>query len=197
MARPTGFASRLAGVAAAEFALYGEGRAADAVFADRIRSYWQESGMGGCDATAPWSAAFISWCVQQAGAAAGDFLTSSRHAAYVYRAIRDARAGRGCFRGMPCDAAPLLPGDILQFNQPGGSFDFSHAERHAQYASEAAIVVALVRDSQGQAALTVGGGEGMRLRRRRVDLGGDGRIAGQAGHGFIAMVRPVAEGAGQ
>jgi hypothetical protein len=192
MALPTGFALQLAAIAIAEFETHGEHHATDAEFTRRIHGYRQETGLAPDGPEAPWSAAFISWCVMRAGAAPGSFLISSRHSAPLYRAIRDARADRGCFRGMPYDAQPPLPGDILHFNQPGGMIDFAHAGQHAQYPSQAAIVVAVVRDHHGSAAMLVGAADTQGLNRRRVALGGDGLIVQRAGQEFFALVRAEA-----
>jgi predicted chitinase len=64
----------------------------------------------------PWSAAFISWVMQEAGA--GDqFNYSQLHADYINQAIED-RESEAAFIGHPIDAYSLQPGDLIGANRP-------------------------------------------------------------------------------
>lgn len=81
----------------------------------RIGEYWRAVGEDwtGRDCDKPWSAAFISWLMREAGAAEADFAPSGLHADYL-RAIKrrqDSPGARFALR----DAAshPPRPGDLI------------------------------------------------------------------------------------
>lgn len=90
----------------------------------RVAAYWRESGlaypgMSRCAGSSsacrafvvdtPWSAAFISWVMRQAGV--GGFRGSARHIDYVRDAWRDTE--HNPYRALPPSGAAPVPGDLL------------------------------------------------------------------------------------
>lgn len=86
-----------------------------------VTKYWQAVGLDftGADCTKPWSAAFISWVMVEAGVPAGAFPPSALHADYL-RAIVDAAAKPGA-RWLPHDIASYAPkpGDLICATRAG------------------------------------------------------------------------------
>ena len=85
----------------------------------KVATYWRGSGLaGGCGSAGaacrsfvvdtPWSAAFVSWVMRQAGIPG--FTASSRHVDYVRAA---ARASSGPYRLVAPQQAPPAAGDLL------------------------------------------------------------------------------------
>jgi hypothetical protein len=65
---------------------------------------------------APWSAAFISWVMCEAGlGATGQFQRAIAHHAYIDQALRarDGRAAQAAFEAYDMGEAPIAPGDLL------------------------------------------------------------------------------------
>jgi hypothetical protein len=186
---PTSFAKRLAAVAEEQhdrFHLMDEG---DPVLCKQIRKYWTDLGFGfeSCSAV-PWSAVFVSWCVKQAGASAAEFKFADAHSEFVHKAIQNATANVGVFRGYDVkDHAPAV-GDIIQNNRGGTKHNFAFAKANANYASHSAIVVEVGSDSVGHYALTVGGNEGDSIRRKVVRLTPDGLIKQRPENPFICVI---------
>jgi hypothetical protein len=87
--------------------------------------YWQTQGINRTDIDTseevddddnnPWSAAFISWVMQEAGAG-DEFNYSQRHANYINQAIED-RGSDAAFIGHPIDEYSLQPGDLIVANR--------------------------------------------------------------------------------
>jgi len=109
----------------------------------------------------PWSAAFVSFCMKQAGATSAQFKFSMLHSVYIHAAIANAIAGHGVFRGHRItEYAPKL-GDLIHHNRSGGSFDFEFARDNMFFASHSAIVVDFEMRNGVRHAITVGGNEGI------------------------------------
>ena len=91
----------------------------------------------------PWSAAFISWVVRNAGTPYANFKFSSSHSVFVNNAIKAQVTGRRDkpFWGYPITEAKVELGDIVQRNRGDGAYSFSYAENHSQYESHSDIVV--------------------------------------------------------
>lgn len=88
-----------------------------------IRAYWQAVGedWSGYDCDKPWSAAFISWIMREAGAPADQFTPSGLHADYL-RAIakEDGKPGARFALHDPVSYAPK-PGDLICATRAGSS----------------------------------------------------------------------------
>ncbi|WP_318370768.1 DUF2272 domain-containing protein [Enterobacter sp.] len=96
----------------------------------------------------PWSAAFISWVVRQAGEAYDNFRFAASHSVYVNNAIKARYTGRTDkpFWGYRINEVKPAPGDIIQKNWPEHHYSFSYAENHSDYNSHADIVVEVTPD---------------------------------------------------
>jgi hypothetical protein len=152
----TPYVAALTRTALAEHAAYKSHVETDPILAARIREYWEDIGKEFPGVETPWSGVFVSWCVLTSGATQEEFAASARHGDYVKWAIQNAKAGKGLFRGLPFEAEPPAPGDLIQWNRSNNTYDFAHAAQHASYPSHVAIVVSLVRDAMGMHALTGG-----------------------------------------
>ncbi|WP_131196226.1 DUF2272 domain-containing protein [Lichenihabitans psoromatis] len=141
---------------------------AEPVYADRIAHYWVEgTGTHGLSGTndVPWSAAFISWIMQAAGA--GDrFRYSTEHSVYIAQAIRDRQSGRagGGFWVYRLDEREPAVGDLICWaRQPG--LDFDH-QLGGRYLGHCDLVVAV---DQG-AIWVIGGNVGNSVTKRPIAL---------------------------
>jgi len=185
------FERKLADIASEEFRVFGGHHEADPVLSARIKSYWADLKMTFPGVDTPWSAVFVSWCVKQAGGDKKEFLFSAQHSQFVKRAIDNAEARKGVFRGIKFDEASPAIGDIIQWNRPGNSFDFAHAATHDDYPSHSAIVVSLGQDSGGQFVTTIGGNEADTVGRTRVPLNASGLIAQRTKMPFISLIQTL------
>ena len=185
------FCNKLAGIAETEHHRYHLIHEADDPLRTQIKAYWAAAGLDPQPVSEAWSAAFVSWCVEQAGATAAEFKFSSAHSKFVHKAIADAAAGIGVFHGIdPATAKPGV-GDIIQNNRGGRTYDFAHAKANKNYKSHSAIVIETGTDRLGRYALTVGGNESDSIRRVRVALKPDGTIKLRTDDPYIAVVKTL------
>ncbi|MDN7141279.1 DUF2272 domain-containing protein [Pseudomonas sp. JQ170] len=96
----------------------------------------------------PWSAAFISWVVRQAGPAYANFSFASGHSVFVNNAIKARITSRldKPFWGYRINEQKPEIGDIIQRNRESGVFTYSYAENHERYISHSDIVVEVTPD---------------------------------------------------
>jgi len=96
----------------------------------------------------PWSAAFISWVVREAGPAYANFSFAASHSKFVNNAIKARLTDQqnAPFWGYRITEEKPQIGDIVQRNRGGGNYSFSYAENHAQYDSHSDIVVEVTPD---------------------------------------------------
>jgi hypothetical protein len=78
-----------------------------------VARYWQRIGEGwtGLDGDKPWSAAFISWVMAEAGVPEDEMPAVATHAAYLRAAI--AHGAGAHWRAHPPDAYAPRPGDLI------------------------------------------------------------------------------------
>jgi hypothetical protein len=163
-APPHAVASRsIVAIAKAEFDRFHGIDEGDQPLRGRIADYYEAA--GGSRELDPtqdenaWSAAFVSFCVKQSGAAANQFKFSMLHSVFVKAAIANADAGSGVFLGHRItDYAPKL-GDIIHHNRSGGVITFDFARAHDGYPSHSAIVVDFEMRNGVRNAVTIGGNE--------------------------------------
>lgn len=172
----TPFQRRLASIAQQQYERFGLLRETQSPLREQIRRYWTDSGWAFPGVETAWSAAFVSWCVRQAGATAAQFKFSPRHAEFVRQAIANADAATGVFQGRePGTYAPKL-GDILQNNRVQPWRNFAYARTHGNYASHSAIVIEVGSDTRGRYLRTVGGNESDAVGLKEVRLDVKGRV---------------------
>jgi hypothetical protein len=138
-----------------------------------------------------WSAVFVSWCVQQAGATATEFKFAMSHSVFANQAIKNAINGVGVFQGFDITVQPPNVGDIIQNNRGKHNFDFNFARTHTNYESHSAIVIEVGQDTQGPFAFCVGGNEHDSVRRSVVRLNSQGFIKQRAGNSFICVIKDL------
>ncbi len=204
----TAYAQMLASVARREYQDYGGVPESDRRLRDRIyktyladlavadpadRLGWK---MSQDISSWAWSATFVSWCVLRAGATSAEFDFSIRHAVFTQRAILNADAGTGVFRGRPIDARPPQIGDLIVANRMGGTKGFADARASDNYASHSAIVVDLVRRNGKTYAVTVGGNEGNSVGRTEIELTAAGLVRQRATNPYICVIETLKGDAG-
>ncbi|HEY8262518.1 MAG TPA: DUF2272 domain-containing protein [Methylosinus sp.] len=164
----------------AEWVRFGKGAASEKVdpYAGYVGQMWASIGLSydgrskypnGKDV--PWSAAFISYVVRNAGPKYRKFAFAASHSAYSNDAIRAAILGRRDkpFWGFRPSAAKPEIGDIIHRNRDGGSVTFDYAENHSEFESHADIVVEVTP----AVARVIGGNVGNTVSMRRIDQTGD------------------------
>lgn len=142
----------------------------------------------------PWSAAFISWVVRQAGAGYGAFKFADAHSRFVHDAIQARLLGRDDrpFWGYRINQQKPAVGDIVARNRGGNAFSYDFAERNSGYESHSDVVVearpGMIRVIGGNVGNTVSlstfsGGDNL----QEYDLDADGFIL--PGQKVIALLK--------
>lgn len=187
---PSAFAALLRDVARAEHRKYAKYREGQSPLKERIGEYFDLVGLDGKDPrSTAWSAAFVSWCVHQAGATRTEFKFSGRHSEFVHEAIQNEKNGTGVFRAKRIqDYAPRV-GDLIQNNRNGGKFTYDDAARRTQYFSHSAIVVEKGEDAKGKYVRTIGGNEDHKVGTRRVPLNPDGTVKQVKENPYICVIQ--------
>jgi hypothetical protein len=150
-------------IAQAEFDRFHGINEGDQPLRGRIADYYEAG--GGSRTLDPtlnenaWSAAFISFCVKQAGATPDQFAFSLSHSVYVHAAIANADANRGVFRGHRITEYTPKLGDLIHHNRSGGTLSFDFARAHTGYPSHSAIVVDFEVRNGIRHSVTIGGNE--------------------------------------
>lgn len=123
----------------------GTAREQDQPYAGYIGEMWQAIGqnLDGTNRDVPWSAAFISFVVRNAGAAYANFRFAAAHSVFCNDAINARLLGRTNrpFWGYRIDEQKPELGDIIQRNRGGNAFSFDFAENHANFVSHSDIVI--------------------------------------------------------
>lgn len=127
-----------------------------------VSQMWQAIGMNldGRDRDVPWSAAFISWCVRQAGTPYTGFKFAAAHARYINQAIKAKLANTASpFWGFRLNEHPVQLGDLIcQWRETPITYD--QAKTSDAFFSHCDIVVEIngagVRALGGNNSQTVG-----------------------------------------
>jgi hypothetical protein len=188
---PSEFARTLAGIADDLHDRFHTIDENDPPLSDEIETFWKILGPDFPGVETPWSAVFVSFCVKTAGATAAEFKFSAQHSVFVHRAIQNALAGTGVFRGVRITEDAVRVGDILQNNREGNRFDFDFARTHDDYKSHSRIIVSRGEDSMGKFAMAVGGNESDSIRRTRVLLNSDGSVRQRTTSPFICLIKDL------
>ncbi|MBV9932604.1 MAG: DUF2272 domain-containing protein [Alphaproteobacteria bacterium] len=154
------FADKLVAKATQEYDTYRNVLENRSPLKERIGAYWVFLGRSDLDGgdDVPWSAAFVSFMVNLAGAGA-QFPYNSQHSAYFYRTINDKLTRRSRpFLGYRPQEIAIAPGDILGMNRGSSPpIDYGWAAHHDDYSSHADIVVDVAADGTIH---TIGGNVG-------------------------------------
>jgi hypothetical protein len=187
----TTFASKLAETAIGQHEMFKNQHEGDPGLSAQIKKYWNDLGFQFSSVTKPWSAVFVSWCVKAAGATSQEFQFAAMHSEFVHKAIANAQANTGVFRGVEITAAGPAIGDILQNNRDGNTFDFNFATANESYPSHSAIVVEAGEDHNGKYVITIGGNESDSIRTREVRLDANGLVIQRPTSPYISLVRDL------
>ena len=127
---------------------------------ERQNTYWQQSDDLGSRWRDPWSAAFVSWVVCEAGVGQlNQFQRSIAHRAYIDQAIkaRDGRAASSAYVAYDMGEAAILPGDLLCSGTRSG---YTHIDQRRKQLGKGARthcdIVVSVDGSEG-VILAIGG----------------------------------------
>lgn len=193
----TPFALELVRIAGDEYRSLADLRTGDAALGAQVAKYcqdlypattgpWQKP-FSSC--IQHWSAAFVSWCIRQAGARDGEFKFSAKHAVYVNWAILNAERNTGLFRGYPIDVYAPKPGDLVSFNRDGGKVTFEQARNEATFDSHSAIVVDIgEHGGEWRAIVILGNNSDGTVGREEFELDASGRLQQRAENPFICLV---------
>ena len=122
-------------------------------------------------AEVPWSAAFISYVVRNAGSAYAAFRFDASHSVFSHDAIQARFLNRTDrpFWGYRRTEKPPEIGDIVHRNRGSGNFSFDYAENHSQFSSHSDVVVEVT----SHVARVIGGNVGDTVSMRRFTASGD------------------------
>lgn len=127
---------------------------------DRQNGIWDRSGEIGSRWRDPWSAAFISWVICEAGVGApAQFDRSIAHREYIDQAIRarDGREPAAAYVAYDMGEASILPGDLLCSSKRSGyqSIDQRRKQMGRSASTHCDVVVSV--DEPGGVILAIGG----------------------------------------
>lgn len=152
----------------------GKGQEHIAPYSNYVGEFWQAIGidLDGTDRDTPWSAAFISWCVRQAGGYT-KFKYSAAHSKYAHQAIRR-RVNRqaGPFWGYKITEVKPTLGDIICRSRSSSKITYKFAYEHDAYKSHCDIVVRVTPNY----IVTIGGNLGHTVKRYNYALNSRGYI---------------------
>lgn len=155
----------------------------------RIGDYWKFIGGGyqhltGKDRGTPWSAAFISWCMKQAGAES-KFPYSAGHAKYINQAIKNVKDGisDAPIVGHPPKDYTLKVGDLIGYWRGDTKIRFDNATQIGWYESHTDIVVEI----EPGVAYTIGGNVMHSVTKRSVKLGPGGNLIDNRENWFVVI----------
>ncbi len=150
----------------------------DGPYSDRVNAYWRAVGrprLDGMDCHRPWSAAFVSWLMQQAGVAEEQFPATAAHGVYIAQIIHRADLPERYF--VPRRVADYSP-------NPGDLVCASRGARGAavsEYTAPEVLVRAnlhcdLVVDKAAGVLETIGGNVRNSVSRSTFELDVEGRL---------------------
>lgn len=146
-------------------------------FLERVGDYWTSIDMpdlDGLDRGMPWSAAFISFVVREAGAAFAGFKFAAAHARYVNAAILARQNNEDHpYWGFRLNEHKPVVGDMVcrwRVNR----IDFDHAASTPWFKSHCDIVCAIEED----AVFTIGGNVSHSVKHTRYKIDSTGHLTG-------------------
>ncbi|MEZ7795304.1 DUF2272 domain-containing protein [Citrobacter pasteurii] len=199
----SGFADNAASIATDEWHFFGEQRynrnggllhsghkEGEDGWWQRVGLYWAKIGrddLDGRDHDWPWSAAFISWAMRQAGAGER-FSYSASHATYISKSIRDRNQGnaKALYWGYRLNERKPQVGDLVCWDRdPDKVVDYDH-QHLGNYSSHTDLVVSVGTNE----IEIIGGNVGNSVTRRPLALTADGFLASdeQGGETLFAIM---------
>jgi len=153
-------------------------------FVARVGVFWASIGidLDGADRDVPWSAAFISWAVKNAGPSYDGFRFAAAHSRYVNRAIIRREAGDDHpYWGMRIqEHKPALGDMVCRWRQSPVTYDQARASD--RFKSHCDIVVK-IEDGK---VFTIGGNVSHSVRHTRYEINSSGFLTG-AGNVYAVL----------
>ncbi len=137
----------------------------------------------------PWSAAFISYCMQKAGAGP-DFPYASGHAAWITKSVANRKANKlkAPLVGFRPGEEEMRPGDLIaRPREPSITYD--NAVAKGFFISHSDIVVDI--DKANGVARVIGGNVGQSISLAEVAMTGDGKLKAEDGW-FVHICNNIA-----
>lgn len=155
----------------------------------RVGDYWKFIGgaygnLTGKDRGTAWSAAFISWAMNEAGAGAR-FPYSAGHATYINAAIRNAKnnVANAPIIGRELKGYRLKVGDLVGYWRGEQKITFANALKTGWYQSHTDIVVEV-----GDGVVSVIGGNVLHsVTLKELRIGPDGDLTDKSDNWFVAI----------
>ena len=156
----------------------------DYAHSDRINQYWRAVGLGkltGKDCKEPWSAAFISWVMQEAGIPESRFPRASAHKWYLEHFISQAQSPDAQLIPHTIQEYQPKPGDLICANRGRGFF--GEVVEEVPDKLNAKLHCDIVVQSDGQTLQAIGGNVRNSVSKTILTLN-------QAGHLQLSSRRP-------
>ncbi len=146
----------------------------------RVNWYWRavsKPGLDGFDCKEPWSAAFISWVMQQAGLSHSQFPGSDAHWNYIHYFVDGARDASTAFVSHPIREYSPKPGDLICATRGTHGFIPVYGEDPAAVLrGHAKLHCDIVVDKRGNSLATIGGNVRNSVSRTQLALGPNGLL---------------------
>ena len=149
------------------------------LYASRVNRYWRAVGkpqLDGNDCRQPWSAAFISWVMQEAGVSSYDFPRSDAHWDYI-RSIMDGPSSASfATRGIR-DYSPL-PGDLICATRGNNGFVpvYDAMTTGAVLRGHTKLHCDIVVERQGNQLTAIGGNVRNSVSKTQINLNRNGLL---------------------
>jgi hypothetical protein len=144
-----------------------------------VKAYAKEQGRLDGTIDLAWSAAFVSYCMQMAGAGTS-FPYAPGHATWIVKSIANRQAGKlnAPLVGFKPGEIPLVAGDIIgKPREPG--ITYKNAVGKGWFIAHSDIVVDV--DPAKRTALVIGGNVGQSVSRTKVSISADGKLDDDGG----------------
>lgn len=155
----------------------------------RVGDYWKFIGGGfqhltGKDRGTPWSAAFVSWCFNEAGAGTS-FPSSASHSKYINQAIKNVTTGiaNASLVAHPLKDYKVKIGDLIGYWRGNQKITVENATAIGWYQSHTDIVV----EVGNGVAYTIGGNVMHSVTKRAVKLGSKGELTDKRENWFVVI----------
>lgn len=149
------------------------------VYSSRVNAYWRAVGepqLNGMDCQMPWSAAFISWVMKNAGVPSYQFPPATAHWVYIARNIESAsEPGRWFAPRRITDYSPR-PGDLVCASRGGVRLRLNDGYASASQIQGLSSHCDIVVSQNGRTLDVIGGNVRNSVSRTTLELDGNGRL---------------------
>lgn len=149
-----------------------------------LQNYWEStnnsySSMKG----SPWSAAFISYLMKQAGAK-DDFKYATSHSTYIIQSIQNRLNKTGRFKGYKPEEVKLEVGDLVCYPRAGSGANYNST---GSYESHCDIVTSI--NKRTNTATSIGGNVSDSVSKTIIPLNTKGQINNNNNKGYFVVVK--------